>query len=323
VVKQPTFSAANPIPGDEKAYGYCTELIIKGDDLRQDQIRQWIERQGESVLVVGDEEIIKVHVHTFHPGTIIEFAISLGSVHDLKIQNMDDQHEDFLQIPGTPKPTAGTAIVAVAAGAGLEKAFRSLGATAIIPGGQTMNPSCSDILQAIDSASADTVIVLPNNKNVIPAARQAAAAAKKIVKVVPTRSIPQGLSALMGFNCETELEKNLTEMSRTQERVRSIEVTNAVRDAKIGTVQVQRGDYISLIDGNIKFACKSLDQTIFNSLQAADVENAEIASLFYGDQINDDQATDLGESIKEKYPELEIELIQGCQPHYPYIISVE
>jgi hypothetical protein len=323
VVKLPPFAAANLIPGDEKAYGYCTELIIKGDDLRQDQIRRWIEKQGESALVVGDEETIKVHVHTFHPGTIIEFAISLGSVHDLKIQNMDDQHEDFLQIPGAAEPTAGIAIVAVVAGAGLEKAFRSLGATAIIPGGQTMNPSCSDILQTIDSAPADKVIVLPNNKNVIPAARQAAAAAKKIVKVVPTRSIPQGLSALMGFNYEMELEKNLTEMSRAQERVRSIEVTNAVRDAKIGTVQVQRGDYIGIIDDNVKVACKSLDRAIFDCLQAVDVGNAGIASLFYGDQINDDEAADLGESIKEKYPELEIEVIQGCQPHYSYIISVE
>lgn len=323
VVKLPTFTAANPIPGDEKAYGYCTELIIKGDDLRQDQIRRWIERQGKSALVVGNEETIKVHVHTFHPGTIIEFAISLGSVHDVKIQNMDDQHEDFLQIPGTPEPTAGIAIVAVVAGAGLEKAFRSLGATAIIPGGQTMNPSCSDILQAIDSAPADKVIVLPNNKNVIPAAKQAAAAAKKTVKVMPTRSIPQGLSALLGFNCEMELEKNLTEMSRAQERVRSIEITNAVRDARIGTIQIRKGDYISLIDGNIRVACKSLDRAIFDSLQAVDVGNAGIVSLFYGDQINEDEATDLGESIKEKYPDLEIELIQGGQPHYSYIISVE
>ena len=322
-VKLPTFAVANPIPSDEKAYGYCTELIIKGDDLRQDQIRRWIEGQGECALVVGDENTVKVHVHTFHPGTIIEFAISLGSVHDLKIQNMDDQHEDFLQISGVPTPTDGIAIVAVVAGAGLVKAFRSLGATVIIPGGQTMNPSCSDILQSIDSTSADKVIVLPNNKNIIPAARQAASAAKKIVKVVPTQSIPQGLSALLGFNCEMELEENLTEMSRGQERVRSIEVTNAVRDARIGALQIKKGNYIGLIDGTIKVTCDGLDQAVFQSLEAVDIGYAGIVSLFYGDQVNEDEATDLGESIKQKYPELEIELIQGCQPHYPYIISVE
>ena len=323
VVYQPTFSVAKPLHDNEKPYGYCTELIIKGNNLRQDQVRRWVEGQGESVLVVGDEETIKVHVHTFHPGTIIEFAISLGSVHDLKIQNMDDQHEDFLQIPGAPEPAVGIAIVAVVAGAGLERVFRSLGATAIIPGGQTMNPSCSDILQAIESAPADKVIVLPNNKNVIPAARQAAEAANKMVKVVPTRSIPQGLSALMGFNCEMEMEENITEMSRAQEKVRSIEVTNAVRDARMGKLQIKKGDYIGLVDGNIEVACKSLYQAIFDSLQAVDAGNAGIASLFYGDQISDNEATDLGDSIKNKYPELEIELIQGCQPHYPYIISVE
>ena len=323
VIKLPTFTATNPIPSDGKAYGYCTELIIKGVDLSQDQIRRWIEKHGESTLVVGNEEMIKVHVHTFHPGTIIEFAISLGSVHDLKIQNMDDQHDDFLQKPSAPEPTASINIVAVVTGAGLEKTFRSLGATTIVPGGQTMNPSCADILQAINSVSTDEAIVLPNNKNVIPAAKQAAAASEKIVKVVPTRSIPQGLAALMGFSYEVELEKNLTEMSRAQERVRSIEVTNAVRDVRIGTLQVQKEDYVGIIDGNMKVACKSLDQAIFDSLQAVDVGNAEIVSLFYGDQTNDDDAVDLSESIKEKYPELVIELIQGCQPYYSYIISVE
>ena len=186
-----------------------------------------------------------------------------------------------------------------------------------------MNPSCSDILEAIEATSADKVMVLPNNKNVIPAARQATAAAKKAAEVVPTRSVAQGLAALMGFNSEAKLDENLTEMSRAQERVRSIEVTRAVRDAKIGAVKVQRGDYIGIIDGDLEVACKSLEQAIFDSLQAVDVGSAGIASLFYGDKISDDEATNLGESIKEKYPDLEIELVQGQQPHYPYIISVE
>ena len=186
-----------------------------------------------------------------------------------------------------------------------------------------MNPSCSDILEAIEAISADKVMVLPNNKNVIPAAKQAAAAAKKAVEVVPTRSVPQGLAALMCFNSEAKLDENLTEMCRAQERVRSIEVTRAVRDAKIGAVQVQRGDYIGIIDGDLEVACKSLEQAIFDSLQAVDVGSDGIVTLFYGDKVSDDEATNLGESIKEKYPDLEIELLHGQQPHYPYIISVE
>ena len=323
VIKQPARVMTEPVSGDEKAYGYCTEIIIRGNDLRPDQVRRWVESQGESVLVVGDEGTVKIHVHTCHPGTIIEFAISLGTVHDLKIQNMDDQHEDFLQVPSTPEKVDDIAIITVVAGEGLQEAFRSLGATTVIPGGQTMNPSCSDILQAINSVPSDRVIVLPNNKNVIPAAKQAAEAARKTVRVVPTRSIPQGLSTLLGFNCEMELEENLAEMSRAQERVKSIEVTNAVRDARIGTLEIKKGDYISLVDGDMKVACDTLNRAVFSSLEAADAANAGIVTLFYGDEVRDNEAAELGDSIKMKYPELDIELIRGSQPHYSYIISVE
>ncbi len=319
----PTLATIPKIPDNEKIYGYCTELIIKGEELRQDQIRRWMEKQGESVLVVGDEETIKVHVHTLHPGTVIEFAISLGSVHDLKIQNMDDQHEDFLKLPDIGRATSGIAIVAVVAGSGLENVFRSLGTTAVISGGQTMNPSCFDILQAIDSTSADELILLPNNKNIIPAARQAVTAAKQKVKVVPTRNIPQGLSALLAFNPEIKLEENLTEMTRAQEGVKSVEITTVVRDTKLGRIKLQKGDFVALIDGNIKITDRSLDQVVFDSLQAANAEKADIITLYYGDEVSSEKANKLLESLREKYPELEIELIQGGQPHYPYIISVE
>ena len=323
VIKQPAPVTAGSVSGNEKAYGYCTEMIIKGDELRQDQIRHWVESQGESVLVVGDEDTVKIHVHTLHPGTIIEFAISLGTVHDLKIQNMDDQHEDFLQIPGRPEKLTDIAVVAVVAGEGLQEAFRSLGATAVIPGGQTMNPSCSDILQTINSVSSDQVIVLPNNKNVIPSARQAAELTEKTVKVLPTRSIPQGLSAMVCFNGEAGLNKNLAEMSRCQYQVRSVEITTAVRDARVSELQIKKGNYIGLIDGDIKVACDSLDQAVFQSLEVVDAGSAGIVSLFYGDQVEDDEAAELGDSIKEKYPDLDIEVIRGSQPHYSYIISVE
>jgi dihydroxyacetone kinase-like predicted kinase len=262
-------------------------------------------------------------VHTLHPGTVLEFAISLGTLHDPKIQNMDDQHEEFVQMRRAPAPVSDISVVAVVAGAGLENVFRSLGTTAIISGGQTMNPSCADILQAIDSVPSDKVIVLPNNKNVIPAARQAATLAKKKVKVLPTRSVPQGLSALIGFNCEKELDLNLKEMSRAQERVRSVEITTAVRDARMGPLQIKKGDYIGLIDGNIKVASDSLSRAVFSALKAIDAGNAGIASMFYGDRVESNEATDLSKALKEQYPELEIEVIQGGQPHYSYIISIE
>ena len=323
ITRQSAFMVAQSVSQEESAYGYCTEFIIKGSDLNQDQIRRWVESQGESVLVVGDEETTKVHVHTLHPGSIIEFAISLGSVHDLKIQNMDDQHEDFLQIRRAPILKSDISIIAVVAGTGLEEVFHGLGTTVIIPGGQTMNPSCADIVQAIDSAPSDKVIVLPNNKNIIPAANQAVAMTGKEVKVLPTRSIVQGLSALMGFNCEMELDLNVKEMSKTRKRARSIEVTCAVRDARMGPLQVMRGDYIGLVDGDIQVSSSSLNQAVFDALKTVNAENAEIISLFYGEQVDSNEAANLGQTLKKQYPNLEIEVVQGGQPHYPYIISVE
>jgi dihydroxyacetone kinase-like predicted kinase len=244
-------------------------------------------------------------------------------VHDLKIQNMDDQHEEFLQIRRAPIPTSEISVVAVVAGPGLEKVFRSLGTTAVVSGGQTMNPSCADILEAIDSVPSDKVIILPNNKNIIPTAKQALTVTKKKVRVLPTRSIPQGLSALMGFNCEMELDFNVGEMAKAQGRVKSIEVTNAVRDAKMGPLQIKEGDYIGLVDGNIRVAGNNLNQTVFDALKTVDAGNAGIVSLFYGDQIDSNEATDLNRVLQEQYPHLEVEIIQGGQPHYPYIISIE
>jgi len=323
VVRQPVFAAPRSAPVEEKAYGYCTELIIRGSELNLGQIRRWVESQGESVLVVGDEGTAKVHVHTIHPGTVIEFAISLGTVHGLKIENMDDQHEEFRQMRRAPLPSSDVSVVAVVAGAGLESVFRSLGAAAIVSGGQTMNPSCADILNAIDSVPSNEVIVLPNNKNVIPAARQAATATRKKVEVLPTRSIPQGLSALVGFNCESGLDVNLKEMMGAQERVRSVEITTAVRDSRIGALRIRKGDHIGLIDGTVKVAGGSLNEAVFSAMQAVDAGEAEIASLFYGDQIDGNEAAGLSRDLGRRYPGLELEVVQGGQPHYSYIISVE
>jgi DAK2 domain fusion protein YloV len=320
---QPAFVAARSMPREEEIYGYCTEFIIKGENLDYSWIRERIESKGESVLVVGDATTTKVHIHTPHPGEIIEFAISLGSVHDLKIENMDDQHEEFLQMRRAPMPAAEIAVVAVVAGSGLEDVFRSLGATAIIPGGQTMNPSCSDILQAVDLVPSDKVIVLPNNKNIVPAARQAATISKKKVKVLPTRSIPQGLAAMLAFNCEMELDSNTNEMAKAQERVKCVEITRAVRDAKLGQVQMKKGDFIGLIDGKIKVSSDDLTQAVANALKIADAEEADIASLYYGDEIEGEEARSLSQALQAQLPDLEVEVIEGGQPHYAYIIAVE
>ncbi len=314
---------AGKIPVFEEAYGYCTEMILKGEGLRQEQVRHWIESQGKSAVVVGDEETIKIHVHTFHPGIIIEFALSLGTVHDLKIQNMDDQHEDFLQITGNRISENEVAVVAVAAGDGLQEVFHSLGVSTVIPGGQTMNPSCLDILQAIEALSSEKVIVLPNNKNIIPAAHQAAELTGKTVRVLPTRSIPQGLSAMVSFNSETGLDENIAVMSGFKEQVNSIEITAAIRDAKVNGLEVHQGNFMGIVDGKVLYAEETIEDAVFNSLDAVDARNAGIITVFYGDLVEGSMANDLGESIRNKYPEINVEIVQGMQPHYSYIISVD
>ncbi|HEY95676.1 MAG TPA: DAK2 domain-containing protein [Dehalococcoidia bacterium] len=319
----PSSAFAAKMPKVEEAYGYCTEMILKGENLRQEQVRHWIESQGKSAVVVGDEETIKIHVHTFHPGTIIEFALSLGTVHDLKIQNMDDQHEDFLQTTSKKISENEIAVVAVVAGDGLQEVFLSLGISTIIPGGQTMNPSCLDILQAIESLPSEKVIILPNNKNIIPAAHQAAELTDKTVRVLPTRSIPQGLSAMVSFNCEVGLDENIEVMSGFQEQVNTVEITTAIRDAMVNGLEIQQGEFMGIVDGDVLYAEKTIEDAVFHSLDAVDANHAGIITVFYGDRVEGSTANILGDSIINRYPGTDVEIIRGSQPHYSYIISVE
>jgi hypothetical protein len=186
-----------------------------------------------------------------------------------------------------------------------------------------MNPSCSDILKAIDSVPTSSVIVLPNNKNIIPAAKQAAGLTKKQVKVLASRNIPQGISALLAFNSEAGLDFNMDEMTKILGRVRSIEITRAVRNTQIGKLQTRQGDYIGLLDGQLKVAGDNLHQATCDIIGKAGVEDAEVASIYYGSDIKDEEASKLSQLIKQKYPHLEIEVIAGGQPHYYYIVSIE
>lgn len=307
----------------EEAYGYCTEMIIRGNELRQEQVRRWVEGQGKSAVVVGDENTIKIHVHTFHPGTVIEFALSLGTVHDLKIQNMDDQHEDFIRMPVTTTGRDGISVVAVAAGEGLQEVFRSLGVSSVIPGGQTMNPSCADILQAVSALPSDKVIILPNNKNVIPAAQQAAGLSEKEVRVLPTRSVPQGLNAMVSFSPGEGLDENVAEMEGFRENVRTVEITSAVRDARVKGVRIAKGSCIGIIDGDIECAGENTVDVVIESLRRADAENAGIITFFYGEGIETETAGELRKAVMKVFPGTEVEVIRGSQPHYSYIISVE
>jgi DAK2 domain fusion protein YloV len=320
---QPAFVAAKS-KESERVYGYCTEFLIEGTELNPEWIRRTIEGKGNSIVVVGDDTTVKVHIHTTTPGAILEFGTSWGSLHDLKIENMDDQHEDFIQARRTPPvPAANIAVVAVVAGEGLEKVFRSLGTTAIVPGGQTMNPSTEAILRAVDLVPSNKVIVLPNNKNVVLTAQQAAKLCKKTVNILPTHTIPQGLAALVAFNCEMDLENNLAEMSEAQKGVKTIEVTRAVRAAKVGELSIKKGAFIGLVDGKIRTASNNLWQSVGSTLDVANVKKAEIITLYYGADIRPEEAESLGKTLQKEHTSLQVEVLEGAQPHYSYIISME
>jgi DAK2 domain fusion protein YloV len=320
---QPALKAARSLETRSEAYGYCTTFIIKGQSLSADQVREELEPMGDSIVVVGDDTTVKIHIHTPQPGAILDFGISYGSLHDIKIQNMDEQHEEFLQMRRAPVPAAEIAIVSVVCGGGLEDVFCSLGTSAIVPGGQTMNPSTEEIMRAIDSIPSGKVIVLPNNKNVVLTARQAAAHSSKKVQVLPTEFIPQGVAALLAFSRERELENNLYEMDRAQKSVKSIEITRAVRKAKVGKTIIDEGQFIGLIDGKLKTANDDLWPAVSSTVKAANVDEAEIITLYYGADVQEEEAENLGQALRSQFPALPVEIVQGGQPHYHCIISVE
>lgn len=313
----------------EKEWGYCTEFMIKGQDLNLEEVKERMIAWGDSVLVVGDEHTTKVHVHTFRPGEVIGYASSKGTLHDIKIDNMQDQHREYLVMAeeATPVPSAeemsGIATVVVASGAGLRRVFESLGVGTIVPGGQTMNPSTQELLQAIEKAGSRDVIVLPNNGNVLLAAQKARELSQKNVVVVPSETIPQGISALLSLNYQADLEKNAQAMEKAAQSVQTAEVTRAIRSVKINGLEVEEGEIIGLLNGDLTASGKTIEEVVSQILEHMDAAQYEIITVYYGEDATQSQAEDLVRHMKEKYSEQEWEIVDGGQPHYWYIISAE
>jgi DAK2 domain fusion protein YloV len=316
-------------------YPYDVQFIVAGSTLDVAGMRATIEAMGDSALIVGDAQTVKVHVHVLDPGIPISYGAKCGSLRDVVVEDMQAQYEMFiagreetptLGVPFTVMPVEeppNICVVAVAAGDGLEKVFRSLGATGIVEGGQTMNPSTAQILAAIDQSVSDQVIVLPNNKNILMAAQQAAEVSKKHVAVVPTRSIPQGVSALLALDQQATLDGNVAAMLRAAKEVITGEITWATRDVALNGVDVREGDAIGLLDGELVVDTGSFDEAVYWLLAGAELEDCELVTLYYGEGVDASQAESLVERLSETYPELEFEVVEGGQPHYPYIISVE
>ena len=310
------------VAADELPYGYCTEFMIRGQGLDPDRLRTRLKRQGESLIVVGDSSAVRVHIHTLDAGKAVHLATALGTVHQVSIRNMDEQHQGFLEMQKGKVPTADIAIVAVASGDGLSDVFTSLGAV-VVPGGRTMNPSTKDLLQMVNSLASDKVIILPNNKNVIPAARQTRSLTQKVVKVMATVSIPQGIAALLAFNSEADLETNVQAMKKSQVAVRSIAVTRAARFSRIGGLSIKRKQPIGFLDGELVVAGDDIIDTLGKVLAKVDLDAAEVITIYYRGDAERTEVEPFIISLREQHPELQIELVRGGQPHYDYIVSVE
>ena len=323
--------------GDIK-FGYCTEIMVKigegetvVDTFDYDTFRNYLNELGDSLLVVADDEIIKVHVHTERPGEVMNYGQRFGSLMKVKVDNMRLQHEEVLKTDYTAKvkeaaqkQKAEYGIVAVAAGEGVQELFKSMGVTTIINGGQTMNPSTEDILQAVKEAHAEKVIVLPNNKNIQMAANQAAEVSEDAaVAVVSTRTISEGLASLLAFNPEASLEDNQAAMSEQMALVSSGQITNAVRDTNIDGVEIKKDDFMGIVDGKILVSIADRKEATLATIEKMIDDDSEILTIIYGEDADASEVEEITEAVEAKYPDVEVEVHEGNQPVYTYLLSVE
>ena len=311
------------IAADEEPFGYCTEFMLKGEKLNTEKISSRLEKKGESLIVVGDESTARIHIHTLDPGNVIHIATGLGTVHQVSIRNMDEQHRDFLEMQKDKAPAVDMAIIAVVTGDGLAEVFTSLGVTAIVPGGQTMNPSTRDILQAVESVASDKVIILPNNKNIVLTAEQVLTLTEKDVEIVATETIPQGVAALLALDYEADLETNASIMRQAIPLVNTVEVTRAVRSTQINNIKIKKKQAIGLLDGELAAVGNNPTEVLHETLSKLDVSGKEIVTIYFGADTDQAEAERASIILRTEYPQLQVEVVRGGQTHYNYIVSIE
>ncbi|MFN8377310.1 MAG: DAK2 domain-containing protein [Anaerolineae bacterium] len=325
------------VPEDELGYGYDVQFLMRGENMNIEHVRRDIQAMGWSTLVVGDNHLIKVHVHVHNPGEPLNYAIQSGaSLDDIVVENMQRQYEDYVQARAGREgevavEVTGPAVIAVAAGTGMKRVFlEQLGAASVISGGQTMNPSTGDFLNTIAMLPNDEIILLPNNKNVLLAARLAAdSVAGRNVRVIPTISVPQGIAAMFehqfitGSGAQFELDSVVEAMSTAATAVRTLEITNATRDVDIDDLSVKAGQYIGLIDDKMVVAGDDVETVTRDLLLKAGADKAERVTVYYGSDTTHRQAKALVETLIEQFSKAEFEIVEGGQPLYPYILSVE
>ena len=312
---------------DQELYGYCTQFMVRGESLDLDGIKGRMADLAHSTVVVGDETLVKVHVHAEDPGLVISVGAALGTLDQVSIQNMDEQHVEYSaahrEEAGARSDSAKLAVVAVALGDGLSALFASLGASEVVGGGDTMNPSVQDLLDAIDRVPGGEVVLLPNNGNIVPAAEQAAEASSKSVKVVPSKTIPQGIAATLSFNPEGDLESVSEEMVTALDSVQTAEVTRAVRSVTLNGVAVEAGSLIGLLDRKLVAAGDGVPEVLIAALKKAQVSKGSLVTLYRGDPLTAGEAEAASEAVTSSFEGVEIELVEGGQPHYHLLASIE
>jgi DAK2 domain fusion protein YloV len=308
----------------EEPYGYCTNFLIVGQKLNPDKIQKRLDGAGQSLVVAGDQSGVRVHIHTYDPGNILRYATSVGTLHNIEIQNMDDQHEGFIEKQQEKQQMVDIAVVTIVAGDGMSDIFKSLGVTAVVPGGQTMNPSVSEVLQVVESVPSNRVIILPNNKNIILTALKIQELTLKEIAVVPTRTIPQGVAAMLEFDDSRALEENVKSMEKTLATVTTIEITRAVRSARMNGLSIKKGQAIGIIDDNdLVTVGDDISNVLFDTFGKLDTESSEVVTLYYGADVEAEQAEQLSQEFGKRYPDKEITTVAGMQPYSSYIISLE
>lgn len=332
VVPSPPSVGKKGVVTVEEEFGYEVVFLLHGTNLNVEQIRQTIiDMGGVSTVVAGDEKMLKVHTHIEWPGKILDYGVSLGSLLDINIENLQEQSlayaaesaAEHAQDPAPPPEKRLIATVAVVAGDGFVEVFKGLGVDAIVSGGQTMNPSTEELLEAVNAVPADKVILLPNNSNVIMSARQVINLTSKEVYVVPADTMPQGIAALIGFNYSADFDTNCKVMTSAARGISTAEITTAVRSVQLGNVRVREGDYIGIVNGNLAIAGQDMSYVLDETLKRMQIEQLEIVTLYYGEGVSEQAAEETARRIKSNYSQLEIQVVNGGQAHYSYIISAE
>ena len=318
-------TAQQSVDAKDIKYMYCTEFIVekRNSGVNVLNFKRAIEKTGDCMLVIDDDDIVKVHIHTNNPGFILENAIKLGTMINIKIDNMKHQHQSLIKETEAPAEAKKYGFVTICAGSGISDIFRDMGADAVIEGGQTMNPSTDDIMAAADKINAETVFVLPNNKNIILAANQAMEISRKNIVVIPTKSVPEGIAAIMKFNAEKSEKDNETAMNKAVKGVTSAQITFAVRDTEADGKKIEKDDILGIVGSKIEEVGKNPEEVLFEILNGIVTEDSEFITIYFGEDVKEEDAKKAAEKIEDKFEDAEVFVKYGGQPLYYYIISVE